>query len=591
MPTISYGPPQPRTLASLASLASRGGRDLFAEPGPDEKAVPRELTTVVAGQNVTRKVLRLRGLDDIEQSELPDGAKRLLLMHMGTIAADQSDQYIVNPDLAEEWMRTHPPVPSHIKPPEKKKESQGCSTRHMSWKCVKNEGQQAIDKASEEWENLRREAQRAWSNASDELSRSWEMAEGCFADHTLSLREIPVTFDIDPTMSIPIEGGEMKSSSVRGELSGSVSLGIPMKSDFTAQLELFYIPCLPFVLRPKALSADGSMTVGETLTGTVTATGRFGREFKIPPGGGPSIPIAMLPIVVGGVPVAELDIAAYIEGSVTLAGDGKAEGSFQVKNTNTVEFDVACDGGGCSSRSQMTRDPIIVTESAQLQGQVSVEPAIYTALQLNFNFNALSLRAGPQPYLLAEMAGCIAGAAQQTEGGGSRSSHNEGLMADLDWGVKFRAEALVMGEVVGNPYVKSVTGNRHVMFRDLVREGSTALVAVVDTAPQVTAGKPATYRVRMPSCYPYTTPVQYRISWTGGATARPTEGCDWQRGICKFDPKKDLVIDLTWPAEGSYSLTIVPVGDEHGTGRSTQLRTFEPAPKATELSITVMPEG
>jgi len=363
-----------------------------------------------------------------------------------------------------------------------------------------------------------------------------------------------------------------------------------MQSDFNAQLDLFYIPCLPFVIRPKSLSADGTMTVGEILTASVTATGQFEKTFKIPPGGGPSIPIAMLPIVVGGVPVAEIDISAYIEGSLKLAGQGKAEGRIQVENTHTVQFDFACDGGGCNSKSQTARDPVTVTESAQLQGEVSVEPAIYTALQLNFNFNALSVRAGPQPYMLASMAGCIAASAQQAEGGTTSNSHNEALTADLDWGVKLRAEALVMGQVAGKPFVKSVTGDRHIMFRDLAGGGSTALMAVVDTATQVTAGKPAAYRVKMPSCYPYTTPVQYRVTWTGNAIAAPTAGCDWQKGICKSDPAKELVINLTWPTKGSYALTVAPVGDEHGAGKGKQLlRTFTPAPKATVLSVVVMP--
>jgi hypothetical protein len=329
------------------------------------------------------------------------------------------------------------------------------------------------------------------------------------------------------------------------------------------------------------------MTVGETLGASVTAAGEFEKIFKIPPAGGPTIPIVMIPIVIAGVPVAELDVGAYIEGSVRIAGQGKAEGGFQVENTQTAQFDFACDGGGCKSKSQQIPVPTTTTETAQVNGQLTVEPAVYTALQLNFNFNALSARAGPEPYLLATASGCSAIAAQQSTDGSSSVQDNQALVADLDWGVKLRAEALVGGQVVGNPYVHSVTGNRHIWFRDLAGGGSTALVAVVDTTSQATAGKPATYRVKMPSCYPYKSPVQYRVTWTGNATPAPTKGCDWQKGICKSEPMTELLINLTWPIAGNYSLTVVPVGDEHGN----QLRAFTPPPKSTELTITVAPEG
>jgi hypothetical protein len=583
MPSISYGTPQPRTIADVAEF---NAAFVPGAAGAGEKKGPRQLTTVVAGQNVSSKVLHLRGLDDIEQAELPDDAKRLLIMHVGKISAEQSDHYIVNPQLAEEWLKTHD-VPDDIKPPEKKKEKKGCSTRHISMKCVSNETEQAIDKASEEWEKLREQAEQEWGNAAEKLSDAWKETRACFADKTLSLNEIPVQFSIAPSMSIPVDGPAFPGSSASGALSGSVSLGFPMKSDFSAQLDLFYIPCLPFAIRPKALSADGTMTVGETLTASMAATGQFARTFRIPPAGGPTIPIVMIPIVIAGVPVAELDVSAYIEGSVKVTGDGKAEAQFKVENTQTTQFDFSCDGGGCKSRSQAVAEPTTVSESAQLQGQVAVEPAVYTALQLNFNFNALSARAGPQPYLLATGAGCAAAAAQQSTDGSSKVGTNEVLTADLDWGVKFRAEALVGGQIVGNPFVKDLTGNRHIWFRDLVGGGSSALVAVVDTAAGVIAGTPAAYTVKMPSCYPFTSPIHYRVTWTGDAVAAPVKGCDWQKGICKSDPMRELEIKLTWATPGSYSLTVIPVGDDHGK----QLRTFAPAPKPTAVVVTVVGGG
>lgn len=616
LPTITYGAPQPRDLAAFAAAmpavsASLGG-------GTAGSVEPRLVSTLVAGQNATAKVLHLRGLSDIEKADpadLPEGAKRLLMLHVGKIAATESDHYIVNTQLAEEWFKTHGELPPHIQPPEKKSKSKGCSWRHISTKCAQNEAEQALDKASDEWENLRREAEDRWNSFSGDLSEWANEAVGCFADKTLSLNEIPVKFSIAPTMSIPLDGPVHSGSSSSGEVNGSVGLGFPMQGDFSAKLDLFYIPCLPFLIRPKQLSADGAMTVGERLTASVSAAGEFDKTFTIPPGGGPSIPIYMIPIVIAGVPVAELDISAYIEGTVQVGGEGEAEARFQLDNLNTVQFAFTCNGGGCREpdpKGKVPSQTTTLSESAGIQGHVFVKPAIYTALELNFYFGALSARAGPQPYLLGTVSGCAEAAAQQTAGGDSKSHESHVLSADLDWGIELRAEALVGREVVGDA-VTPLMKDRHIWFRDLAPGGSTALVAVVEGTPQVTAAQAATYKVKMPSCYPYTAPVRYRVTWTGDATpaasadapttspggvpsiggltrigrptATTTPGCEWQagEGICTFDPKQDLVFNLTWPTAGTYTLTVAVIGDDHAEG----IRRFDPEPKATQLEITV----
>jgi hypothetical protein len=580
LPTITYGTPQPRTLAAVDQIAAVAG------PAAGGKPEPRQLTAVVAGQNVAGRAVHLRGLSDIEQADeslLPEGAKRLLLIHVGKTAANESDHYIVNTRLAAEWALTHD-VPAHIRPPPKPSSGRGCSTRHLSWKCVQNEGEQLIDKASEEWERLRQQTEDVWNHAAGELSNAWNEVQGCFSDKTLSLNEIPVQFSIAPSMSIPLGAVTDTGNSV----SGSVGLGLPMQGDFSAQLDLFYIPCLPFVIRPKALAGEGTMTVGERLTASVSAVGTFDLTVTIPPSGGASIPIYMIPIVIAGEPVAELDISAYFGGMLQVAGQGKAEASFQLDNSNTVQFNFRCSGSGCSRPQSQGKAPsqtTTISESAGIQGKVFVKPAIYTALELNF-FGALSARAGVQPYLLGAMSGCAEVAGQQALSGGpsiQKGHQSHALTADLDWGIELRAEARVGGQHVGSG-VTDLVKDGHIWFRDLAPGGSTALVATVEAASQVVATQPATYRVKMPSCYPYTDPVQYRVTWTGDAT--PTgAGCQWQagQGICNFDPSRELVFNLTWATPGTYALTVAALRDEH--------REFEPQPNSTQLEITVAPAG
>lgn len=88
------------------------------------------MTTRVAGQDVTTKILRLRGvagIDGASAQDLPEGARRLLAIHVRTLGANQSQDYIVNTALAAQWMATHH-VPDDIKPPESGNSHSGCTS-------------------------------------------------------------------------------------------------------------------------------------------------------------------------------------------------------------------------------------------------------------------------------------------------------------------------------------------------------------------------------------------------------------------------------------------------------------------------------
>lgn len=568
IPSVTFGPP--RTATNVRSRAS-------------SRFETASVTAMVAGRSVTAPVLYLRGLKAVEQAPgLPDGARRVIEMLVRRVPAGESDHYIVDTRLAQEWIAAHP-VPASVKPTEPKEKK--CGNWYDSWDC-------ATEAVSDEWQRTYDHAVNEWSNAEQTLADAWETTTACFTERTISSGQIPVRFDKTMSMTVNLSQSGSRGSA-QGTVSGSATLGIPMQSDISARLDLFYIPCLPFAIRPKALSGSGLLTVGEELGVTVSATGSFNKTFTIPPTGGPVIPIQVFPIVIGGVPVAELDVSAYIEGEIEVSANGKADGRFQLRNMNPTQMSFSCSGKGCSGSSNRQPSATTTNESAQIQGTVSVKPAIYTALQLDFNYEALSARAGPQPYLLGVASGCAAAAGSQTVGGASTSQENHVLSADLDWGVELRAEALVLGKIVGNSFRTRLMQEKHLWFRDMAPGGSNALMAVAESTGQAMAGKPATWKVRMPSCYPYTNRVQYQVSWTGGATPAPdpkanpkTAACTWQaaqsKGTCTFDPAKEFAISLTWPAPGNYNLTVVPVRDTHD-------RVFTPAPKPTQVPVMVVP--
>ena len=583
LPTVTYGEPIPVSSKRSAPSVARVER--------------RVITARVAGRDQSAEVLHIRGLDGIEKAPIHEGARKLLKMHVRTLRPGQSTHYIVNPRAAEEWLATHEvPNPVNIPPisfssgtgsslsqiadqirqwqlthPQGSGGGGGgggsdCGNMFESMDCFGDTVGEIGEGFSDAWEHMLEQAQDIWKKETEELAKLWDVTQGCFEDKRLPGGSTPVRFSVAPSIPLSLE-----QEGSKGTIAGTVRLDIPMQADFRATMDFFYIPCLPFLVRPRSLSADGTVTVGQKLTVGVEANGSFKKHFTIPPTGGPLIPLQVIPIVIAGVPVAVLDVSAYIEGVVDVASQASAKGQFALTNSHRSAFSFTCDGDGCTGDEKGTTAPATTEETAQIEGQVSVSPGLYTALQLNLNYNVLGARAGPLPYLTGVASGCAAITATQTAGEATSVGTNEALTADLDWGVRVRAEALAGGKVVGKKWEEAVMKERHIWFKDLASSGSTALQPSVTVPSAATVSQRSDFKVRMPTCYPYAERVQYEIVWTGNAA--PTgAGCSWQagRGTCWFDPTKDLPFSLTWSNAGTYTVSVMLKRDEHRAFGSTR---------------------
>ncbi len=573
-PKISLGAPVRQ------SGGSKRAADLAYAPA--SRFETRNVAAIISGRQVQRPVLHLYGLEGIENapSSLPDGVRRLLEIHARKTPAGEHTHYIVDPVVALEWSNTHE-VPSSVK------------VKSGGGKCKGNEFERfrcRTDKSwdnwteltSEEWEKLRKKAQDWWDDAAKTLKQCTTTTDG-WTDHVASGPTTPVNVSFAPSFTVDVERSGTKGSA-KGSVKGSVGLGVPMQGDFRVGVTFFYIPCLPGVYRLRSLTADGNLTVGNQISANVTATGSFDKTFTVPPSGGLQYVLYVIPIMIGDIPVAVIDVSAYIEGDLRVTADGQAIGNFTVTNSQRSVFDFECSGNGCTGHEKGSRAPTTTNESAQIEGQVQVKPGIFTALQLSFDYNILQGRAGPEPYLLGIANGCGAVSATQTAGGPSTSQTNSALVADLDWGMMLRAEALAGGQRIGERWeYNRVMRDKHMWFRDLAASGSTALVPSVTAPAQFSAAQPAVLKVRMPSCYPYTDKVKYRLTWDGGATLKaPANVCSWQAaaGTCSFDPTKDLTLSVTWPNAGAFNLSVQLVEDDHN-------RKFLPVPQPMRLNATV----
>lgn len=595
IPPVSYGAPQSAQSSGVPSTGLRDSR---------------------GRGSMNPNVVRLHGINGIATATgIPQAAKDFLMMHARTLPAGEVDNYVVNAQLAEEWFRTHPEPESVKKAAAKSDSHAGCTA--ISVHCAGEAAQHAADEAARQSQKLLEEAQAEWNHVTGEVERDWNMVQGCFVDNRLTLPGIPVKFSLTPEFPMNFHTNGTASNqygSASGTINGSVVFGVPIQSDFTAQVDMFYIPCLPFAVRPRSIAASGKLGVGSTFDASATATGKFNQTFTIPPTGGPHFPIEVIPIVIAGVPVAELDVSVYVDGRVLVDGEGKVGGAVSVKTMQDTVFDFACSGKACDLNQRSVPEPVSTAESVRIDGRIHVKPEVYAALQLDFDVDLLTARAGPQPYLLGEIYGCATASGTQSAGQPTSGQESYTLTSDLDWGIELRAEALVAEKKVAEKDWKLL--QRHLYFKDLAN--STALIPVLSGAAQPSPGQPAVYTVKMPACYPYSDPVEYGISWTGGAvgasasvpdssstvgrlpdvserklagkpasqtTGSTSSSCTLQPalGQCWSDPAKNASVGLVWPSVGSFVVTATPLRDQHG-------RKFDPA-RTAQVSVNVQQAG
>lgn len=529
----------------------------------------RTVNARVGQRTLGATILHVNGRDGIRGAPIPDGPKWLMERHFRKLGLGESKYYFVHPQLAAQWAATHQ-VPDNFEP-KKDDDSDECK---LSITGVMNcSPQEVADNAVAEFERNRKKAQDWWDEVGEKLGEAAE----CFEDKTLKGPKVPVKFSKTPSHTVSL--GEA------GRLSGSMTLGLPIEADFEADVDFSYVPCLPFMFRPKRIGADGSMSVGQKVSVDLSTDAAFSKTIPVPPAGGAQIVLYVIPIIIGDIPVAVIDVSLYIAGEIVLKGEAKATASFSMSDAHVSAFKFDCDGGGCDGERKSIPVPTTTTESMKVEGELSVQPAIYTALQLSFDYNVLQARAGPMPFLLGLANGCAGGSVTQASGNSSISV-SSGLTADMDWGVKVRAEAFAAGQRLGKKWEKELKSD-HIWYKDLLPGGSSSLIATVAGPAQAVAGQATLVRVRMPDCYPYSDGVEYRVTWTGGATvaAAPLPGVSCQNlARCKAKPTKDILLSITWPNAGAQTLSVQLVRDEHG-------RRYSPLPAPGQLNVDVRAAG
>jgi hypothetical protein len=171
----------------------------------------RTLNASLNGKSMSAHITHIHGLDGVEAAQgLPDGVKELLLMHVKTLGVGDSDDYIINTDLATEWAKTHP-VSAAVKAAAQNTDSHtGCKS--FSMHCAG----EAEEHAEGQAENLVKQAQDDWSHAATQLGHDWDVAadqvEACFADTRTNPLDLPVEFSFSLPSLITLDSSNVNSA-------------------------------------------------------------------------------------------------------------------------------------------------------------------------------------------------------------------------------------------------------------------------------------------------------------------------------------------------------------------------------------------
>jgi hypothetical protein len=546
---------------------------------PPARWETRTVTAEVAGKSTSANILHLRGLDGIQQAQgLPDAARDFLIMHVKTLPAGSSDTYVVNLDLANEWAKTHPRIPSAEPTAPKSDGTAGCDK--WTWHCAGEAGQHAIDQASQQADELREQAEKDWDTATSDAIKVWNEGPACFEPRTLSAAGDTGPLQADPSVGYTLtESGKTSGNGITasGTATGKVNLALPLGATFKATASVSFIPCLPFAILPTSIGGSGDMTIGNKLTASLNASGKFDYDLKVPnpeSAVAPKIPLEVIPIVIFGIPICEMDVSLYVEGDLDVSATGSLSANFELDYPHEVTFDFLCSTpSSCSGDIAAKNLPITTTENVTLKGQIAVTPDVYVALQLDFDIDGITVRSGPEPKLYGFLNGCYMGSAAQTVGGPSSSTEQHLLTGDLDWRLQMRSDFFLLGIPIDNPWMFPKIGvpQTHLWYEDLLGPGGSNGLDPIIAAPTtaVTSGNPATFTISMPKCDPYADAVTYKVAWTGNAKmaeAGTTKDCLIGEGgaICTEVPTKPFDLDFTWPSAGSDSITVTPVTDAHG---------------------------
>ncbi len=574
----------------------------------------RHVLANVNGQQVESDIMRLTGPEAIEsafrQGLLPESARDALLEHAKNLDEGEPPIYIVNKQIAEQWAKTHTPLPKAAPTPQSPRGTMRDGAAHLVYasykpdpepqslkhaehelskdaKHAEKEAEHAGGQISDAYKQATGQTNKWWKHWQSEATKDFEKFDECWVDHRLSVRR-----HVSPSIQNLAYTVDLASLKL-GQ--GTVTFDLPVSVEMDAEASVFYIPCmavftgnvpLPFFIRPRDVSVqNGHLSATANIAANVQQIAFNGSKDFFAPPAIQLIPNA--PIWAGPVPIF-IEAYLYLRGGITYSGTGQIEANFTASTKKEGPFSFTCNGHGCqhdfsklTAQSEILQNPSL---RPRIAARATLEPYFWAAVQVGVDEGLLMGRAGPEIAISGDVWAYEGDGCGAAAGTSSSGNNVKALTSDIDANIYATWQVGTMGitdPTTGDYFagVKGVVPNghetakkrdvlfsKHLYFGDLV--GSTALAPLVAGNGAAAVAQPASYSFRMRPCYPYHDDVQYRLQWSAQnaaapGAAQPTVASVWGA------PQKDLIVNHTWMTPGDYTVSITPLGDKHNRAFTT----------------------
>jgi hypothetical protein len=184
-------------------------------------------------------------------------------------------------------------------------------------------------------------------------------------------------------------------------------------------------------------------------------------------------------------------------------------------------------------------------------GHIKPQPWIDVAFRAYLYTDSVAYaQIGARPYLLGDLWGYDGNACGDADGDGVNETVHA-LTFDLDGRIDVTGKAGILTRTVWDSTLS--TGSVfHLGFFDL--NGSSAIQPLFQGTPGLDPGATGQYKMRIRPCWPYTDQVTYKVDFGDGSTPQTFQGA----------PGTDVQVSHSWSAEGSPTVTVTSVSDQHG---------------------------
>lgn len=303
--------------------------------------------------------------------------------------------------------------------------------------------------------------------------------------------------------------------------------------------------CVPYGIKPKRVAATGQigLNYGSNVTGTTTNDLHFSKEVaKVNLGGFWFYGVylgANVPIVVG------LDVHQEATASLTFRGTHAVGAS----------FDYSCEtGAGCKGSSQFELGGLQTPGAlaGSVAGHLKPEAWVQVSVRGYFYTEKLAYaQVGVRPRLKADLWGYFGNECGDGDGDGTPETVSA-LTLDVDGTASLVAE----GSFVGSSKEWQLASiSKHLMFKDLLASGSTAMSPILQGPNQGTVNANTRYTAQMRPCWPYTENVDYDLNWGDGQISNVSGA-----------PKVATPSTHQFAQPGEFPVTLGALRDAHGRG-------------------------